>query len=86
MIMSTDNTMKLRYSAYYDYGTGPILLGTARDLDAAVLMAKHACAPEFHRLSWVVDHGTEHAPAAGVVARFASYADAPGYDLLAPEF
>ena len=71
---------QLQYSAWMDYGTGPILLGTARDSRHAEAMAKNALSPNAAWVSWVVDHGTEHVPGKGEIARFAAHADAPGYN------
>ena len=71
---------RLQYSAWMDYGTGPILLGTARDFQHAEAMAKDALNPDAAWVSWVIDHGTEHVSGKGEIARFAAHADAPGYN------
>lgn len=83
--MSTGQGTTLQYSAWIDYGTGPILLGTARDLIHAEAMAKDALSPDTAWVSWVEDHGTEHTPSVGTITKFASQADAPGYNRVVKE-
>jgi len=83
--MITGQSTTLQYSAWIDYGTGPILLGTARDLIHAEAMAKDALSPDTAWVSWVEDHGTEHTPSVGTITKFASHADAPGYNRVVKE-